>query len=98
MGAGYRTSTLWFCLLVLCTPLVFADSFSSAINAPTVPSLGAIQSGANYGTDTFSGAFYYTYPIAITKGTNDLTPQLELIYNSQAAQSTPSVVGSGWML
>lgn len=83
---------------ILLSSSVFADSFSSAVNAPTVPNLGALEPKANYGTDTFTGAFYYTFGIAVPKGTNDLTPTVELLYNSQSLQGQPSVVGSGWLL
>lgn len=85
-------------LLLLCTPVLLADPFRSAINAPTVPSLGALAPRANYGTDSFMDAFYYTYPITVPKGTRGLTPTVELSYNSQSVTGTPSIVGTGWML
>jgi hypothetical protein len=98
MGEWQRTSTLFLVLLLVCAPCILADEFDSSVNAPTVPSLGALSSGANYGADTFSGAFYYSYPIAVPKGTNDLTPAVQLVYNSQSTQGMPSVAGTGWML
>ena len=86
-----------FCLILI-SNYVLADSFSSAINSPTVPNLGALEPIANYGTDISTGAFYYTYNITVAKGTNNLTPTVDLLYNSQSVKGQPSVIGSGWTL
>lgn len=85
-------------LLLCCAPQVFADSYASNVNGPTVPSLGALAPRANHGTDLFTGAFYYSYPISVPKGTHDLTPTVQLAYNSQGVTGMPSVVGTGWVL
>ncbi len=67
------------------------------MNGPTIPKLGALASTANYGADTFTGAFYYSYPIAVPPGTNGLAPSIALSYNSQGADAS-SIVGTGWMM
>lgn len=36
-------------------------------------------------TDLFTGAATYSYPIKVPKGTNDLTPQVSLSYNSHGS-------------
>ena len=47
--------------------------------------------------DTFSGSLIYKYPIVLPPGRNNLTPDLELTYNSGVAIND-SVFGYGWSI
>src|SRR6266567_8355784 len=51
-----------------------------------------------YRTDLFSGSATYNYPIKVPKGTNDLTPDVTLSYNSMGARDYTQRVGSGWQV
>lgn len=48
--------------------------------------------------DSSSGALIFNYPIQVPPGRNGLQPDLNLSYNSQLAQDTNTVFGSGWFL
>src|SRR5688500_11910292 len=39
-----------------------------------------------FATDLFTGSAVYSYPINVPKGTNDLTPDVSLSYNSAGAR------------
>ncbi|MEK6808391.1 MAG: FG-GAP-like repeat-containing protein, partial [Nanoarchaeota archaeon] len=46
----------------------------------------------------FPGGAAYTYAIESPKGTNGLTPFLEISYNSQSVKQKPGILGAGWQL
>ncbi|MDP2753936.1 MAG: SpvB/TcaC N-terminal domain-containing protein [Nitrospirota bacterium] len=47
-------------------------------------------------TDLFSGSFGYQYKIDVPPGTNGLTPDLSISYNSHSAKGKAGWVGAGW--
>lgn len=47
-------------------------------------------------TDLYSGSFSYEYKIDVPPGTNGLTPQVSLRYNSHSAKGKAGWVGAGW--
>ena len=49
-----------------------------------------------YQTNLFSGSFGYDYKIAVPPGTNGLSPNLSISYNSHSAKGKASWVGAGW--
>ncbi|MCI5131859.1 MAG: hypothetical protein D3904_10105, partial [Candidatus Electrothrix sp. EH2] len=49
-------------------------------------------------TDLNSGSFGYSFDIEVPPGTIGLQPSLQLVYNSQAAQSKAGWTGAGWDL
>src|SRR5918992_1483402 len=51
-----------------------------------------------FATDLFTGGAVYSYPITVPKGTNDLTPDVSLTYNSLGSRDFATVVGTGWQL
>lgn len=73
----------------------FSASYSMAVNSPTIPKLGSLDGSTSYGADTFSGAFYYSYPISVPLGTRGLNPSFAVSYNSQSIR-TPTLIGGGW--
>lgn len=50
----------------------------------------------SYDTDLFSGSSTYDYPIKVPKGTDDLTPEVSLSYNSSGTHDVTSRFGMGW--
>jgi len=46
----------------------------------------------------YSGAFIYTYPIAVPPGTNNLQPTIAINYNNHNAKQKANILGSGWTL
>jgi len=73
------------------------DTYRPYIHSPVSPGEKFSTNGF-FETSLFTGAATYTYPISVPPGTNGLTPSVFLSYNSQAANSRPSIVGSGWTL
>jgi len=69
----------------------------AALQPIPVPHAPVTPSGL-YQTDLFTGSASYSYPIKIPKGTNDLTPDVSLSYNSGAARDIVQRFGSGWQL
>src|SRR5579864_996118 len=70
----------------------------------SAPLYAAEQSGPNPGNlaptgsqsvSLYTGAFTYSYPIAIPPGRNGMQPDIKLIYNSQANNGW---LGVGWDL
>ncbi|MEK7517007.1 MAG: hypothetical protein AAB583_00520 [Patescibacteria group bacterium] len=79
---------------------LFLGSFSTAFAAvQVIPQGNAPQNQRDkFQTDLFTGSATYSYSIKVPKGTNDLTPQLNLAYNHQAAHDTAMQNGIGWQL
>src|SRR5581483_2185733 len=46
----------------------------------------------------FTGTAQYSYPIKVPQGTNDLTPDVSLAYESSATHGLISKFGVGWEL
>jgi len=75
-------------------------SFSSAfaaLRADPVP-LSPFNQRDRFDTDLFSGSATYEYPIKVPKGTNDLTPEISLSYNSAGVRDPNMRNGIGWQL
>lgn len=51
-----------------------------------------------FATDLFTGSAAYSYTFKIPKGTNDLTPNISLSYNSSGVRDFSQRVGLGWQL
>lgn len=51
-----------------------------------------------YNTDLYTGSATYSYPINVSKGTNDLTPDVSLNYNSSGSKDLNLQSGAGWQL
>ncbi|MEJ0001950.1 MAG: immunoglobulin-like domain-containing protein [bacterium] len=47
--------------------------------------------------DNTTGSLIYKYPIQVSPGRNDMTPDVNLVYNS-ANSTNDSVIGSGWSI
>src|SRR3989344_484440 len=78
--------------VVSATPANFSNSFVAADNAGLNP-----QNSGGFGVDEFTGAFGYSYPIALPPGRAQLQPDLALQYNHQL-RNAGSMVGYGWQL
>lgn len=50
----------------------------------------------SFETDLFTGSASYLYAFDVPKGTNDLTPNVFLRYNSQGAKGRAGFSGLGW--
>ncbi|MEK7570663.1 MAG: SpvB/TcaC N-terminal domain-containing protein [Patescibacteria group bacterium] len=68
-----------------------------AIEAIPIPRSPYSFVGA-YQTDLFTGSGNYNYPLKVPKGVNDLTPEVNLSYNSSSGYSFSSFVGNGWQI
>lgn len=62
------------------------------------PQTVSLQLDESFKTNLFTGAFIYTYDLAIPPGTNDLSPGLALFYVSQKTTSPSTLLGTGWQL
>lgn len=51
---------------------------------------------SDFNTDLFTGSASYSYPISVPKGTNGLTPEILLSYNSSSAKDGSQRTGIGW--
>src|SRR5688572_17355957 len=86
--------------VLIFTVILFLTAFAPAFGAlraePVTRSpLGQVD---RFETDLFSGSAVYSYPINVPKGTNDLTPEVSLSYNSQGAKEFSMYTGAGWQL
>ncbi len=86
-----------------------SESLSSDLSAPSsapmaldaeenpVPynQMKAAEVKLNIGNSSMTGAFIFSYPIAVPPGRNGMQPDLKLIYNSQSG-SESNVFGYGW--
>lgn len=79
--------------------LVFLSSISPTFATPLEPvhvtPLRDVQHD-KYQTNLFTGSATYNYPIKIPKGTDDLTPNVSLIYNHEATNDFSTQNGAGW--
>jgi len=89
-----------FCLVVtLLLILIFsasAESYQTYIHN-TVTSQPLSYEPGKF-VDSNTGGSTYSYSIEVPEGVNGLTPPLSLNYNSNAKNSYPSLVGSGWSI
>lgn len=51
-----------------------------------------------YSTDLFTGSSSYSYTLNLPKGTNGLTPEVKLSYNSLGIKDATYLTGIGWQL
>src|SRR5579871_1397415 len=79
------------CFAVFATP-AFANL--QAIPGATAP----FAQRDKFDTDLFTGSANYSYPIKVPKGTNDLTPNVSLMYNNQGIHDISQFTGAGWEL
>lgn len=57
-----------------------------------------ININASYQTSLFTGSATYEYSIPVPPGTNGLTPEIKLSYNSMGASGKAGIFGLGWDL
>src|SRR4051812_37878653 len=84
--AFYRVFSILFILLILVLTNI-APVFADFANP--VPKLPLGQKD-KFQTDVFTGSAAFSYPIQVPKGTNDLTPDVSLDYNSGSAHDADS--------
>jgi hypothetical protein len=89
--------------LTIFSPFTVFAAAQSVQNNDTQNALETVGTKANRlktlgssGVDESTGAFTYSYPIALPKGLLGLEPSLNLSYNSQNTEN--SIVGFGWNL
>jgi len=83
--------------LLLALPCVLgASTYLPYVHQVNLPNHPTMRLFGQYQTLLYAGAATYTYAIDVPPGTNGLSPQLSLSYNSQA--SGPSMAGLGWSL
>jgi hypothetical protein len=89
-----------FSAFVLCL-LLFLTTVSPTL-AQSLQSHPAARSPLflrdRFDTDLFTGGAVYAYPLKVPKGTNDLTPEVSLNYNSLGARDFNSYAGMGWQV
>jgi RHS repeat-associated protein len=74
-------------LAFLCTPVFGGEQAG--------PNPANLSPSGSQGVSLFTGAFTYSYPIAVPPGRRGIQPDLALLYNSQALNGW---VGMGWNL
>lgn len=77
--------------------MTLARPFSYAY-ATALPQEKTFAPNAHFQTDLFTGAATYDYDLKLPLGTNDLSPELKLSYNSYWRLTRPGIVGDGWRL
>ncbi|MBI2139046.1 VCBS repeat-containing protein, partial [Candidatus Woesearchaeota archaeon] len=75
-----------------------AEEYKPYLHKAIVPQHPKLELTSAYKTELFPGAATFTYPLSFPPGTNGLTPEISLYYNSQTAKQRPSIVGAGWSL
>ena len=85
---------------IFITTLIFLSAFAPAFAALRAEPVARSPFGQRdrYETDLFTGSAVYSYPINVPKGTDDLTPEVSLEYNSAGAKDFRRYIGSGWQL
>lgn len=73
-----------------------AESYKPYLHKPSIGQYPKLDVYGTYQTQLFPGSATYSYGIEVSPGTNGLTPQLSLNYNSQSALQNPNIVGAGW--
>ncbi|HZE86742.1 MAG TPA: PA14 domain-containing protein [Methylomirabilota bacterium] len=77
----------------------FASFFPVLAAEPPLPAINAPYNLRDrFSTDLFTGTATYSYEIKVPKGTDDLTPNIGLSYNSAGARDFYQRVGTGWQL
>src|SRR5215831_16444837 len=78
----------WLVVLTLVTSPAFAGE-------PAGPNPSNLAPSGSHSVSLYTGAFTYTYPIAVPPGRHGVQPELNLVYNSQANNGW---LGIGWDL
>jgi YD repeat-containing protein len=73
-----------------------AESYKPYLHKPSIGQYPKLNTYGTYQTQLFPGSATYSYGIEVPQGTNDLSPQLSLSYNSQSVLQSPNLVGAGW--
>ncbi|MCI5123317.1 MAG: hypothetical protein D3925_02270, partial [Candidatus Electrothrix sp. AR5] len=100
-GSMYLSKISFITLFVLLTTTVFAAEefdYHYRFSAAAKPETHIKTIWGAWQTDLNSGSFGYTFSIEVPPGTVGLQPSLQLVYNSQAAQSKAGWTGAGWDL
>src|SRR5688572_2822566 len=81
-------------LFAIC--FVSADTYNYFFEDSFVKEQEKLDVKSNLLVDSFTGAAVYTYPLDLPPGTNDLKPNINLIYNSHSTGENPGILGKGW--
>jgi len=73
-----------------------AESYKPYLHKPSIGQYPKLNTYGTYQTQLFPGSATYSYGIEVPSGTNDLSPELSLNYNSQSVLQSPNLVGAGW--
>ena len=81
-------------------PLVSAigEEYKPYLHNPIVQETPGLGLQGVYGTDLWTGAAVYNYPIEVPLGTRGLAPFLGINYNSQLVTQRPGILGAGWQI
>ncbi|MEK7183144.1 MAG: SpvB/TcaC N-terminal domain-containing protein, partial [Patescibacteria group bacterium] len=81
---------------VILAIVLFSLAAQPALAAIDIDSSAFItESGFRVGSNEYSGAFTYDYPLRLPPGRNGLQPQLSLSYSS-ASTGSDNIIGYGW--
>jgi len=92
-----KTKILLVPLLSLLSLFISVIPTFAAMKAEPVPRALFDLRGV-YNTDLFTGSGTYSYTIPVPKGTNDLTPDVSISYDSSSTNNPSAFVGEGWDL
>ena len=94
-----KTIMVCFLLILLIKFSIAADDeYKPYLHKAAVPEHPKLELYSQYKTNLFPGTATYTYNIEVPKGTNGLTPELSVYYNSQTVKQRPGILGAGWLL
>ena len=101
MSQKHKIAAMWIVVMaiaVIALPVCADDEYKPYLHEAVVPEHPELQLYGSYSTSLYPGAGTYSYAIQVPKGTNGLTPDVSLSYNSQQVKQRPGVVGAGWSL
>ncbi len=84
-------------IILFLTLVSVGAALAAGLQAVPVPK-STFDPRGKYMTDLFTGSGSYSYQIAVPKGTDDLTPDVALSYNSSSAFAPSAIAGMGWEL
>ena len=99
---GIEILIIGIILFISIIPLIHADDTGVQalpyVHDAKIPKHEKINPVGDFLVNQFTGSSSYIYPIETPKGTNGLTPKINLLYNSHSTQSRPTELGTGWYL
>lgn len=91
-----RVTRVFISVIIAVVLLSSSYALAQAVLKVGPPTETLLDPSQRFDPDLFSGSASYSYPINLPKGTNDLTPNVSLSYNSSATRDSSNYAGMGW--